>query len=64
MGLILGPLVDQNLRRALLIYQYQDFSALALRPVGLILVLVIAATILGSLMGSGRARRLRSRATQ
>jgi putative tricarboxylic transport membrane protein len=49
MGLILGPLVDLNLRRSLLIYQDQNLSALLLRPIGLVLIVVIAMTVIGSI---------------
>jgi putative tricarboxylic transport membrane protein len=49
MGLILGPLVDLNLRRALLIYQDQDLSTLLTRPIGLALIVVIAVTVIGSM---------------
>jgi putative tricarboxylic transport membrane protein len=49
LGLILGPLVDLNLRRALLIYQDQDLSTLLQRPVGLVLIVVIAVTVVGSI---------------
>jgi putative tricarboxylic transport membrane protein len=48
-GLILGPLVDLNLRRALLIYQDQDLSVLLTRPIGLVLIAVIAITVVGSM---------------
>jgi putative tricarboxylic transport membrane protein len=49
MGLILGPLVDLNLRRALLIYQDQNLSTLLLWPIGLVLIVVIAVTVIGSM---------------
>lgn len=55
MGLILGPLVDQNFRRALLIYQDQGMSTLLFRPIGLVLLVVIAVTLVGSMIGSKRA---------
>jgi putative tricarboxylic transport membrane protein len=51
-GLILGPLVDLNFRRALLIYKDQDLSTLLLRPVGLVLIIVIVVTVVGSILGS------------
>jgi putative tricarboxylic transport membrane protein len=54
MGLILGPLVDLNLRRALLIYQDQNLSTLLLRPIGLALIIVIAVTVIGS-MAAGKS---------
>jgi putative tricarboxylic transport membrane protein len=56
LGLILGPLVDLNLRRALLIYQDQDLSTLLLRPVGLVLIVVIAVTVIGSMAAGGSAK--------
>jgi putative tricarboxylic transport membrane protein len=55
MGLILGPLVDLNLRRALLIYQDQSLSTLLLRPIGLVLMAMIAVTVIGSMVAGRTA---------
>ena len=53
MGMILGPLVDQNFRRALIIFQDQSLMDVLLRPAGLLMLVVIAVTIVGALF-SGR----------
>jgi putative tricarboxylic transport membrane protein len=53
MGMILGPLVDQNFRRALIIFKDQALMDVLLRPVGLVMVVVIVVTIVGALR-SGR----------
>lgn len=53
MGMILGPLVDQNFRRALIIFKDQALMDVLLRPVGLVMLVVIVVTIVGALR-SGR----------
>jgi putative tricarboxylic transport membrane protein len=47
MGVILGPLVDQNFRRAILIYENQGVSDVLLRPAGTLMLLIIIATMVG-----------------
>jgi len=46
MGVILGPMADENLRKAILIFQGQDATILTVlsRPVGTIMLVVIAYT--------------------
>lgn len=48
MGLILGPLMDQNLRRALIIFKDQSLADVLLRPAGLVLLAIIVVTVAGS----------------
>jgi putative tricarboxylic transport membrane protein len=55
MGMILGPLVDQNFRRALIIFQDQSLLDVLLRPAGLLMLVVIAATVVGALYSRRRA---------
>ena len=50
MGVILGPLVDQNFRRAILIYENQGVSDVLLRPAGTLMLLIILATMVGPLL--------------
>jgi putative tricarboxylic transport membrane protein len=47
MGVILGPLVDQNFRRAILVYQDQNLADVLMRPVGTILLVIILMTLIG-----------------
>lgn len=61
MGIILGPLVDLNFRRAMIIFQDASVLDVLLRPVGLFLIVVLVATLLSGLrrqMLAGRGRRL------
>jgi putative tricarboxylic transport membrane protein len=44
-AMILGPLADQNLRRAVLVFQGEPLTAVLMRPVGVVILLVIVATI-------------------
>ena len=45
MGLILGPLVDQNFRRAMIIFREQSVLEVLSRPLGAVLLLVLLATV-------------------
>jgi putative tricarboxylic transport membrane protein len=56
LGLILGPMADENLRRALYL---SDGSLMPLftRPISLILTAVILVTVLGSLLALVRRAR-------
>jgi putative tricarboxylic transport membrane protein len=54
MGLILGPIVDLNFRRALIVYKDQALSDMLLRPVSLVLLTIIALVVIGSLTGRQR----------
>ncbi len=49
MGLILGPLVDQNFRRSLLIFKDQTLTDVVLRPAGTVLLVIIVVTIVVAL---------------
>lgn len=49
MGMILGPLVDQNFRRALIIFKDQTLMDVLLRPAGLVMLVVIVFTIVAAL---------------
>jgi putative tricarboxylic transport membrane protein len=44
-AMILGPLADENLRRAMVVFQGESLTAVLARPFGLVLLVVIAATI-------------------
>lgn len=57
MGIILGPLVDLNFRRAMIIFQDATVMTVLLRPVGLFLLLVILGTILNGLQRQIRTSR-------
>lgn len=46
MGLILGPLVEQNFRRSMIIFKDKDLIDILHRPVGLVLIVIIAFTVL------------------
>lgn len=60
MGLILGPLVDQNFRRAFLVYRDRDLSDLLSRPVGLVLLGAIVLTVALPLVRAQRRARRQS----
>lgn len=51
LGLILGPIVDINFRRALVIYQDRALTDMLFRPVSVVLMIAIALVIIGSLIG-------------
>lgn len=49
MGIILGPLVDLNFRRAMIIFQDATFFDVLFRPIGLTLILIILVTLVTGL---------------
>ena len=49
MGVILGPLVDLNFRRAMIIFQDATFFDVLFRPIGLTLILIILVTLVTGL---------------
>lgn len=49
MGIILGPLVDLNFRRAMIIFQDATVLDVLLRPVGLLMLIVILGTLAAGL---------------
>ncbi len=49
MGIILGPLVDLNFRRAMIIFQDATFFDVLFRPIGLILIVIILVTLVTGL---------------
>ena len=59
LGVILAPLADENLRRALLLFDNNGFEFFAKQYVGHVLVLAIAAVFIEGLL---RERRNRLRA--
>jgi putative tricarboxylic transport membrane protein len=56
MGVILGPLVDQNFRRAILVYENQGVIDVLTRPVGTILLLILTATLVGPFLIRRRSK--------
>jgi putative tricarboxylic transport membrane protein len=60
MGMILGPLIDFNLRRTLLIHQ-GDISGFFTRPLSLVIILL---TVLSFAIPAWKNRRARARAAQ
>lgn len=59
LGLILGPMVEENLRRSLLISR-GDFSIFFTRPISLSF-LILAVFILAIVLGPGLYRRWKAR---
>ena len=49
MGVILGPLVDLNFRRAMIIFQDATFFDVLFRPIGLTLIVIILVTLVTGL---------------
>ena len=49
MGIILGPLVDLNFRRAMIIFQDATFFDVLFRPIGLTLIVIILVTLVAGL---------------
>lgn len=58
MGMVLGPLVDQNFRRTLIIFKDQPVMDVLLRPVGLLMLVLVVVTILGAMYGGRRVAQL------
>jgi putative tricarboxylic transport membrane protein len=48
LGVILGPMADENLRKAIMIFQGQNASLLDIlsRPVGTVMLIVVALTFI------------------
>jgi TctA family transporter len=56
--MVLGPLVDQNFRRTLIIFKDQSVMDVLLRPVGLLMLVVVVVTIAGALYGGRRSAQV------
>ncbi len=63
LGIVLGPLVDTNFRRALKA-SGGDFSIFFTRPIALILVIAIAALVLGQLGVFAKVKELFNRKSE
>ena len=61
LGLILGPMLEQNLRRGLQLYR-GDYMEFLTRPISATLLLISLAIVAWSFWGELKARRLRRRA--
>jgi putative tricarboxylic transport membrane protein len=57
LGVILAPIADENLRRALLLFENNGFSFFAKQYVGHILVLTVIAVFVEGLLRERRTRR-------
>lgn len=57
MGIILGPLVDLNFRRAMIIFQDSTVIDVLMRPVGTVLLVIVAATVVSGFASEIRDRR-------
>ncbi len=63
LGVILAPLADENLRRALLLFDNNGFGFFAKQYIGHVLVLVIAFVFIEGFRRGRRNRKLAAQAT-
>lgn len=54
LAVILGPLADESLRRALLVFENQSLVSILSRPIGTILIVVVLYTFYDGIFRRGR----------
>ncbi|MDR5694547.1 MAG: tripartite tricarboxylate transporter permease [Armatimonadota bacterium] len=59
LGAILGPMVDENLRRTLVLYENRPILELFTRPIGIALLILILFTLYDGVFRAGKVRKVR-----